>query len=574
MIELFEKIDNIQLQRKSTLIEIFSLFSDRSITPELCFEHLKKSDLTKRSAGFLLQFISHLAIERNSEERLFPEIYSYFKEIFQDTSLFFMESFFYFLHMFNDTKLFQFPVDSQYLSLLKTQFLFISELQPKCIKDLNKTTPYKRSTIHFDQMINNFIDGGELEKYEKLQTLLVNTCKFPFANDLKFVAKWTRIDDKDFYKYLATSSMFETDGRYIIYDPYERAKLDNFVFSQEKQEKFYTQVKESLIKKRQKKLFDRFVANYLELSDIVHDVGLVMVSFSGKIKMNKRAEIDFGITEKDKLFIDSIIDKFKEDENDTEVYYIRGKSVEVILNDLIIEDLAIGYIIKFKDSTEQALIEKFTRHDIKNSLFSISATLKMIQERFEVKEENKYLINSSIDGINKIRKTFNELFSLKSDSFKPEKLFLNNIISEVVFNYTPVFRKKEIALFFKKGPECELYCDKSKVQRIIENLLNNAFKFSESGTGVMIETESDENYALVKVVDQGCGIKNEYGDNIFIAGARQSEHESIEGSGLGLAICKRFTEMHDGFITYANNIDKGVTFTISFPKKGKSNEKV
>jgi len=144
--------------------------------------------------------------------------------------------------------------------------------------------------------------------------------------------------------------------------------------------------------------------------------------------------------------------------------------------------------------------------------------------------------------------------------------------------------------------EIEVYCDRDMVEKILSNLLSNAFKFTSEGGSVRVslrgvppgmtmkqsdfrqeerllqqtEPRNDmvmSGYAEVSVADTGIGIPPEQLDKVFdrfyqVDASQTREHE---GSGIGLALVKELVELHHGTIHVQSEVGKGTTFTVRLP---------
>ncbi len=123
--------------------------------------------------------------------------------------------------------------------------------------------------------------------------------------------------------------------------------------------------------------------------------------------------------------------------------------------------------------------------------------------------------------------------------------------------------------------EIEVYCDKEMVEKILSNLLSNAFKFTPKGGSVTCTVKRNSvpshkgmtEVAEINVSDTGIGISPEQLDRIFdrfyqIDASQTREHE---GSGIGLALVKELVELHHGAIRVQSEVGKGTTFTVRLP---------
>jgi signal transduction histidine kinase/ligand-binding sensor domain-containing protein/DNA-binding response OmpR family regulator len=114
--------------------------------------------------------------------------------------------------------------------------------------------------------------------------------------------------------------------------------------------------------------------------------------------------------------------------------------------------------------------------------------------------------------------------------------------------------------------------DSDKMERILFNLLSNAFKFTPEGGEVVLQLscgndESGQNWLYIKVSDTGIGISPENHEKIFDRFFQDDADASVlnQGSGIGLSIVREFVQMHGGFITVGSNGRKGSVFTVGLP---------
>ena len=117
-------------------------------------------------------------------------------------------------------------------------------------------------------------------------------------------------------------------------------------------------------------------------------------------------------------------------------------------------------------------------------------------------------------------------------------------------------------------------CDKNRLNRILLNLISNAYKYTPSGGSVSVrltepETSGTETTYEISVSDTGIGMSPEFAEHIFDSFERERSQtvNAIQGTGLGMAITKRFVEMMNGTIYVQTEQGKGSTFTVrlSFP---------
>jgi len=134
-----------------------------------------------------------------------------------------------------------------------------------------------------------------------------------------------------------------------------------------------------------------------------------------------------------------------------------------------------------------------------------------------------------------------------------------------------ISQNKNVKLTVRSNVE-ELYTsfDPNKLERIIFNLLSNAFKFTGNRGSVEVALNYDESKALpisIKVSDTGIGIDKNKIDNIFKPFYQIENQGNISdlGTGIGLSITYEFVRLHNGNIKVESELDKGTTFTIELP---------
>jgi DNA-binding response OmpR family regulator len=152
-------------------------------------------------------------------------------------------------------------------------------------------------------------------------------------------------------------------------------------------------------------------------------------------------------------------------------------------------------------------------------------------------------------------------------------------VKDLAFSFTDMADKKNITYSFHTSAESlEAGFDPDKVERIMFNLLSNAFKFTqENGTvSVTIQQKEEqgkegsvEQFVEIKVKDSGIGIPKEDQDKIFERFFQHNIPGSVvnQGSGIGLAISKEFVRLHNGMLAVESEPDKGSTFTLLLPVK-------
>jgi signal transduction histidine kinase/DNA-binding response OmpR family regulator len=142
------------------------------------------------------------------------------------------------------------------------------------------------------------------------------------------------------------------------------------------------------------------------------------------------------------------------------------------------------------------------------------------------------------------------------------------LLKGLVLSFTSLAERKKITLQFNTIEEnLNVYIDNDKVEKIVTNLLSNAFKFTPEGGNIAFTVEKMIKEAEITISDNGVGIPKERIDKIFdrfyqVDGSHTRESE---GTGLGLALTKELVELHKGKIKVESKEEEGTTFTVLLP---------
>jgi len=213
-------------------------------------------------------------------------------------------------------------------------------------------------------------------------------------------------------------------------------------------------------------------------------------------------------------------------------------------------------------------------HELRTPLNSIIGFSELI-----IRSANKEKSSKSAGFATKVLAAAEHLLELISDlldvakadagvlELAPVEMNLPTEVESVVTMLKPIAdnQKIELKLETPKTPVL-LKADRRLLKQVLINLLNNAIKFTKSGS-VTVSISSDGKHAEIAVADTGIGIeKNEIG-KIFkdFHRVEQGLTSNYDGAGLGLTLSKRIVELHGGTISVESEFGKGSVFTIRLP---------
>lgn len=153
---------------------------------------------------------------------------------------------------------------------------------------------------------------------------------------------------------------------------------------------------------------------------------------------------------------------------------------------------------------------------------------------------------------------------LEARSISPscEEYDLGGQLCECLLQFESVWENGGIQLETDIADDIRITSDAELLSLVWNNLLSNAFKFTEQGGTVSVSLHTEGDFAVVTVADSGCGMSAEVGAHIFEKFYQGDTSHSTEGNGLGLALVKRVIDIMQGEISVKSALGEGAAFTI------------
>ncbi|CAJ35938.1 GAF domain-containing sensor histidine kinase [Methanocella arvoryzae] len=230
-------------------------------------------------------------------------------------------------------------------------------------------------------------------------------------------------------------------------------------------------------------------------------------------------------------------------------------------------------------SLDRMKMEFFTliSHELRTPLTTIKGYAELLKDGTlgPVNDEQRdrlSRIDASVDRLTGIVESLSDLSGVASRQYAGEKIpvSLNELIEEVVrgIDFLADLKKLKITLDVPLTLPM-ISADRSRIQQVLLNVLNNAIKYTPDGGQISISVRDECDHLLIAVRDTGIGIPKEDIENIFSGFYHSGYKLSYEykGAGLGLAISRKIVESHGGKIWADSEPGKGSTFFISLPKQ-------
>jgi len=246
----------------------------------------------------------------------------------------------------------------------------------------------------------------------------------------------------------------------------------------------------------------------------------------------------------------------------------------------------ITEIKKSKESMERALERQkelnemksqfisMTSHELRTPLTTIKTNTELLNYRFNQDGElDRVKLLKSIErvdnNVERLNNLINNILMIgKLDAqkvpFTPEPLIVSDYITDYILpDYHQQGHRIQV---FIKGEAYEVYLDKSLFMQILNNLIENAIKYTLQSKAPEIHLYYS-NELEIHIKDYGMGIPEADQKKLFDTFFRASNVGNIKGTGLGLAIVHKFVQLHGGTIEVQSKELIGTTFIIKFPRK-------
>ncbi len=231
-----------------------------------------------------------------------------------------------------------------------------------------------------------------------------------------------------------------------------------------------------------------------------------------------------------------------------------------------------------KNKTEeltQTKLKYFTNisHDLLTPLTIISCLIDDIETTLPQKLSQFTLMRSNVGRLKRLLQQILDFRRVENGKMqlKITNSDIASFINDICYNhFLPIFNKKNINFtFHSTNKEIKAYFDADKIDKVLFNLLSNAFKYTPENGEISISletyTENEHEYLTINVSDNGVGILPEDLDNIFTRFYTNKTLKASDTHGIGLSLSKDLIELHHGWISVDSKLDEGTTFTIHIP---------
>jgi len=220
-------------------------------------------------------------------------------------------------------------------------------------------------------------------------------------------------------------------------------------------------------------------------------------------------------------------------------------------------------------NAEKNKIFSIVAHDLQSPLATIQSYLELIihypEEGINSKVHNEQLLNLTKGTSDMLA----NLLSWSKNQMEGSKTYFRSVnlyqlVETVLSVQESMAQNKNIAITSAVDPEVMVYADREMLALVIRNLINNAIKFSPSGSSVFIHSSVQGKNVMLSVEDQGIGLTASQEEKLFTLKVTSNYGTNREkGTGIGLSLCKDLMNKMYGNIFYKKGKNGGSVFTIT-----------
>ncbi len=228
--------------------------------------------------------------------------------------------------------------------------------------------------------------------------------------------------------------------------------------------------------------------------------------------------------------------------------------------------------IKVQKEISDMKLKFFTdvSHEIRTPLTMITSPIEHLINSQKTPSEIKQQLQYISQGTQRLLNLVNQILDyrkIQGKHLKISKINLALFTKNICLDFQELAIERGFNFNYKSiSNKIELWADKNAIDKIIMNLLSNAFKYCDKGDSIDVFTEETEKYVILKVSDNGPGISKSKQKELFQRFSSFNDDSSKPSTGIGLSIVKEIADKHSADIFVESELGKGSTFIVRFLK--------
>lgn len=226
-----------------------------------------------------------------------------------------------------------------------------------------------------------------------------------------------------------------------------------------------------------------------------------------------------------------------------------------------------GLRTQFRQSRQHQDFIMAITHELKTPIAITKLNLETLQKHHLPEEKRQRLLNNTIQETNRLNNLCNNMLlasQMEAGRYQvtQERINLSDLVENCVKDHVDRFPERIVI----EDIEQDVYVigDILMLELAVNNILDNAIKYSEKNTTIMLEVRLENEIVKVRITDEGKGIAAEEKKNIFMKFYRGDSllAKKAKGTGIGLYLTKKIIEQHMGDIKVTDNVPRGSIFEI------------
>lgn len=224
---------------------------------------------------------------------------------------------------------------------------------------------------------------------------------------------------------------------------------------------------------------------------------------------------------------------------------------------------------QISNSQQQQNFMMAVTHELKTPIAIAQLNLETLLKRRLDEEKQQKLITNTLQEANRLNTLCNNILlaaQLDGGAYTSTRQEINfsDLVEGCVENFSTRFPQRKIE--GKISESIYLQGEELLLQMLVNNLIENALKYSSKESPIMVSLHEINKQAQLKVIDEGVGIAKDEKEKIFEKFYRSGDERTrkTKGTGLGLYLCKKIMQSHNGYITMTDNAPQGSIFAATF----------
>lgn len=265
-------------------------------------------------------------------------------------------------------------------------------------------------------------------------------------------------------------------------------------------------------------------------------------------------------------------------ERSLEIYGPPKRSYVIRTDELVSNGDVIGVIAILEDVSDKRHLDEVRRdfvanvsHELKTPIGAMGLLAETLstEDDQEIGKRLSIRIQNEAFRLGRIIDDLLDLSRIEAEDTSPRELIeIEKMVAEAVNRIAPSAELRHVAVEEKRADrQFYVFGDRRELMSAVYNLLDNAIKYSESGSKVSVEIAGDSSAVDIRVRDQGIGIPSRDLERIFERFYRvdQARSRATGGTGLGLSIVRHVANNHDGSVFVESREGSGSLFTLRLP---------